>query len=167
MQINIHNSRSYFIHQKWAFGIWSIFKIPFIAVHGKWSIRCKAHKIMQDLHPKNIGERHRLKKTKDLNKWKDWPFHVLKELILMSILSSWFKTISIKKISYRDQQANSKIYMESRVPGVAQQKWIWLVTMRTQVRSLALLGGLRIQCCSELWCGSQMQLRSHVAVAVA
>ena len=40
--------------------------------------------------------------------------------------------------------------------------WWW----RTQVQSLALLSGLRIQCCCELWYRSQMQLRSRVAVAV-
>ena len=39
--------------------------------------------------------------------------------------------------------------------------------MRMQVQSLALLGGLRIRHCSELWCRSQTQLISHVAVAVA
>ena len=39
--------------------------------------------------------------------------------------------------------------------------------MRTWVRSLALLGGLRIQCCHEPWCRSQMQLDSSVVVAVA
>ena len=38
------------------------------------------------------------------------------------------------------------------VPVVAQQKWIWLVSMRTCVRSLALLNGLSIQRCHELWC---------------
>ena len=38
--------------------------------------------------------------------------------------------------------------------------------MRTQVRSLASLSGLRIQHCRELWCRSQLQLRSGVAVAV-
>ena len=36
--------------------------------------------------------------------------------------------------------------------------------MRMQVQSLALLSGLRIWHCHELWCRSQMQLRSHVAV---
>ena len=35
---------------------------------------------------------------------------------------------------------------------MAQRKWIRLGTMRLRVRSLALLGGLRIQCCHELWC---------------
>ena len=51
------------------------------------------------------------------------------------------------------------------VPIVAQQKWIWLGTLRLWVRSLTLLSGLRIQHCCELWCRSQMQLRSCVAVA--
>ena len=34
-------------------------------------------------------------------------------------------------------------------------------------QSLALLSGLRIPSCCELWCGSQMRLASRVAVAVA
>ena len=38
--------------------------------------------------------------------------------------------------------------------------------MRMWVQSPALLGGLRIQCCCKLWCRSQTQLRSHIAVAV-
>ena len=38
--------------------------------------------------------------------------------------------------------------------------------MRMQVRSLALLSGLRIWGCHELWCRLQMQLRSCIAVAV-
>ena len=52
------------------------------------------------------------------------------------------------------------------VPVMAQRKQIWLGSMRTQVWSLALLRGLRIQCCHELWCRSQMQLGSGVALAV-
>ena len=39
--------------------------------------------------------------------------------------------------------------------------------MRTCVRSLALLIGLRIWCYHELWCRLQIRLRSCVAVAVA
>ena len=50
------------------------------------------------------------------------------------------------------------------VPVVAQQKRIQLASMRMQVQSLASLSGLRIQCCCELWCGSQMWLGSCVAV---
>ena len=34
------------------------------------------------------------------------------------------------------------------------------------VRSLALISGLRIWRCRELWCRSQRELRSHIAVAV-
>ena len=39
--------------------------------------------------------------------------------------------------------------------------------MRMRVPSLTLLSGLRIQCCHKLWCRSQAQLGSLVAVAVA
>ena len=52
------------------------------------------------------------------------------------------------------------------VPIVAQRKWIWLVTKRTQIRSLPSLSRLRILCCHELWCSLQNRLRSGVAVAV-
>ena len=51
-------------------------------------------------------------------------------------------------------------------PMVEQQKRIRLGTMRLWVRSLALLGGLRIWHCRELWCGSWTWLGSRVAVAV-
>jgi len=39
--------------------------------------------------------------------------------------------------------------------------------MRICVQSLALLSGLRIRSCRELWCRLQMHLGSGVAVAVA
>ena len=52
------------------------------------------------------------------------------------------------------------------VPVVAQRKRIWLASLRTKVRSLALLGGLRIWHCCELWCRLQIRLGSCVAVAV-
>ena len=52
------------------------------------------------------------------------------------------------------------------VPVVAQQKRIQLVPMRMQVQSLASLSGLRIWHCRELQYRLQMQLGSHVAVAV-
>ena len=42
-----------------------------------------------------------------------------------------------------------------------------LGTMRLQVRSLALLSGLRTWHCRELWCRSQTWLRSQIAVALA
>ena len=39
--------------------------------------------------------------------------------------------------------------------------------MRFRVQSLALLSGLRIWHCCELWCRSQTRLGSRVAVALA
>ena len=53
------------------------------------------------------------------------------------------------------------------VPIVVQRKRILPVSMRMQVRPLALLSGLRIQRCHERWCRSQMRLRCPTAVAVA
>ena len=50
-------------------------------------------------------------------------------------------------------------------PVMAQQKRIWLVSMKMWVRSLASLSGSGIQRCCELWCRSQTQLGSHIAVA--
>ena len=47
------------------------------------------------------------------------------------------------------------------VPSVAR-----LVSMRMCVQSLVLLSGLRIRHCHEMWCRLQMQLKSHIAVAV-
>ena len=48
------------------------------------------------------------------------------------------------------------------------QQWqTQLVTTKMWVWSLALLSGLRIQHCPELWCRSQRQLRSCVAVVMA
>ena len=41
---------------------------------------------------------------------------------------------------------------------------IRLGTMRSRVRSLASLSGLRIQRCCALWCRLQTQLGSHVPV---
>ena len=53
------------------------------------------------------------------------------------------------------------------VPIMAQQKQIWLVSMRMQVWSLASLSGLRIWCCHELCCKWWTWLGSCIAVAVA
>ena len=50
--------------------------------------------------------------------------------------------------------------MAPGVPVVVQQKQIQLGTTKLRVRSLALLSGLRIQRCREMWCRSQMRLRS-------
>ena len=60
-----------------------------------------------------------------------------------------------------------QIYPLQGVPLVTQQIWTWLASMRTQVQSLALLSGLRIQNYGELWGRLQMHLGSHIAVAVA
>ena len=49
---------------------------------------------------------------------------------------------------------------------MAQWKRICLTSMRMQVQSLALLSGLRMWCCCELWCRSQTLLGFGVAVAV-
>ena len=49
---------------------------------------------------------------------------------------------------------------------MAQWKQTQLVLMRMWVQSLALLSGLRILHCRELWYRSQTQLGSQVAVAV-
>ena len=52
-------------------------------------------------------------------------------------------------------------------PVVAQWKQIRLGTMRLQVWSMALLSGLTIRRCRELWCRTQTLLGSGIAVAVA
>ena len=49
---------------------------------------------------------------------------------------------------------------------MAQQSQIQLGTMRLWVRSLALLSGLKIRHCRELWCRSQTLLGSGTAVAL-
>ena len=51
----------------------------------------------------------------------------------------------------------TKIQRGSSHPGPAEKK---LTSMRKQVRSLALLIGLRIWHCHELWCRSQRWLGS-------
>ena len=53
------------------------------------------------------------------------------------------------------------------VPVAAQQLTKPTSIHEDMVHSLALLRGLRIQRCHELWCGLQMWLRSGVSVAVA
>ena len=50
---------------------------------------------------------------------------------------------------------------------MVQRKLIRLVTMRLWVQFLALLSGLRIRCCRELWCRLQTRLGSRIAVALA
>ena len=50
---------------------------------------------------------------------------------------------------------------------VMQWKRIQLGTMNLQVQSLALLSGLSIQHCHELWCRAYTRLGTHIAVAMA
>ena len=50
---------------------------------------------------------------------------------------------------------------------MAQQKLIWLVSIRVQVWSLTSLSGLRIWHSHELWCRVHTWLGSHIIVAVA
>ena len=57
--------------------------------------------------------------------------------------------------------------LQPGVPILAQRKWIGLASTRMQVRSLALLSGLRIWYCCEWWCRLQMWVWSGMAVAVA
>ena len=52
------------------------------------------------------------------------------------------------------------------IPIVVQRKWIQLVSTRMQFGSLALLHGSAIWGCCEMWCRSQTQLGSCIAVAM-
>jgi len=78
-----------------------------------------------------------------------------KRLPLNKVPSWWNTTVS----------HNFKM-LKFGVPVMAQQKRIWLVSVRMQVWFLALFNGSRIQCCHELWCRLQTQLESGIAVAV-
>ena len=92
-----------------------------------------------------------------------------------SILRTLFKyNISKGKIDGQpgkillSPQSQKKSKMDDQgVFSVAQWKQIRLVSVRMGIRSLALLSGLRIRHCRELWCRVQTGLRSAVAVAVA
>ena len=66
----------------------------------------------------------------------------------------------IMRLIKRDKTKNLR--KKSGVPVMVQQKWIWVVSMRMQVWSLASISGVRIWRCRELWCWSQMWLGSHV-----
>ena len=82
----------------------------------------------------------------------------------LPIQTNWEEHTYFFKYTYDENLPSEKFFWG--LPVVAQWKWIWLVSMRMQVQSLASLSGLRIWCCCELWCRSQMWLRSGVAVAV-
>ena len=49
---------------------------------------------------------------------------------------------------------------------MVQQRRIRPGTVRFRVQPLASLSGLKLQCYHELWCRSQMRLRSQVAMAL-
>ena len=77
---------------------------------------------------------------------------------------------NITAMNHQIENVSKKYKIEKKneigVPAAAQQKRTRLVSMRMQVRSLALFSGLRISCCHELWCRSQTRLRSGIAVPV-
>ena len=58
----------------------------------------------------------------------------------------------LKGVSVSEWTKNLPLGGKKCVLTMAQQKWIQLVSMRIRVQSLALLSGLGIQHCCELWC---------------
>lgn len=65
------------------------------------------------------------------------------------------------------RQWGREIERHGLVPVVAHQKPTQLVSMGTGVQSLALLRGLRIKHCRELWCRSHTRLGSGIVMVVA
>ena len=101
--------------------------------------------------------------------WK--VFSYLIQLILNTKLYTGSATLGKKRklkgalISQKNRKKfDFKTKMWSSPCGVVETN---LRTMRLWVQSLASLSGLRIWCWCELWCRSQMQLGSCMAVAVA
>ena len=86
---------------------------------------------------------------------------VTKTNILLTLISSMGFLFLLNIKNYSNYKSNF-----IGVSVMAQRKRIRLGTMRLWVGSLASLSGLRIQCCRELWHGSQMRLGSGVAVAL-
>ena len=72
----------------------------------------------------------------------------------------WFRNRGWKGCVEETGKENEAELLFSGVPFMAQQKYIRLVSMRMQFRSLASLSGWGIRCC-ELWCRLQTWLRSH------
>ena len=71
--------------------------------------------------------------------------------------------IEREKKNFSDNQKTKEyINTKSGVPVMAQ----WLMNLLRNHEVSALLSGLRIQRCPEMWCRSQTQFRSHVAVAL-
>ena len=65
--------------------------------------------------------------------------------LIVQFLCLWLLDLELRNLF------GIKIKKEEGVPVVAQWKWIWLVSVKTQVQFLALLSGLRIQHCHEFW----------------
>ena len=79
-------------------------------------------------------------------------------------------SLNVKSISYFCIHKNVFLFVcflnILGIPVMAQWKRIWLAGVKMQVQSLASFSGLRIWLSHELWCRSQMRLRSGIAVAV-
>ena len=83
-------------------------------------------------------------------------------VLLLSESLRWLSNASNKiRMSKGCYQNNSPVKFPLWLSGKESD-----VSMRTQVRSLASLSGLRICCCLELQCRSQTGLGSGIAVAV-
>ena len=83
--------------------------------------------------------------------------HNLDNFLRMCFLSGYTK---LESMNMEVRKGRYSLTMKRIIIGIsvmAQWKQIWLGSMRMQVQSLALLSGLRIWHCHELWC------RSHLA----
>ena len=87
--------------------------------------------------------------------------------VLEPIVKAWFLLqveVTLEAVEQRmDEVGLKKRQLWSSRRGVAEMN----PTKNHEVRSLALLSGLRIWCYRELWCRLQMRLGSGIAVAVA
>ena len=76
----------------------------------------------------------------------------------------WEKKVVVRKKRGRKKVIKRKAIM--KFPLWLSRLRTRLASMRTWVRSLALLSGLTIRCCCKLWCRLQTRLGSDVAAAV-
>ena len=84
------------------------------------------------------------------------------------------KNLKILWEKYDYKNCSHKKYRKSLKIFSIWEFLLWLSGLQTQLLSMRMwirfqvsLNGLRIWCCYELWCRSQMWHGSHVAVAVA
>ena len=89
----------------------------------------------------------------------------VEELNTLKVLDKRRDGLFIKWLILTSKLTNDLVMLG--VPVVAQWKQTRLVSMRMRVQSLALLSGLGIWHCHELWYTSQMWLGSGMAVTVA